>query len=57
MGLGCRFHKTYLGVNNLATVTNNFSNKSFILNGKPIKLSNFQNDLQKKYSQKLGMKQ
>jgi imidazolonepropionase-like amidohydrolase len=27
------------------------------INGKPIKLSNFQNDLQKKYSQKLGMKQ
>jgi putative transposase len=29
-----------LGVNNLATVTNNFSNKSFILNGKPIKSIN-----------------
>jgi len=27
------------------------------INGKPIKLSNFQNDLQKKYSEKLGIKQ
>lgn len=27
------------------------------INGKPIKLSNFQNDLQKKYSQKLGIKE